>query len=321
MRRRPNTRYRSGTYRTTQTRSNTNRNKTNITYQKIDISKRSNRVYVLLIILSFIMAVSLILDMSVTKARDNIQTQPDNNKTVTEVTTQTSTEITTEATTEKAFEDTTSAPLSAEDMTKVNNYYKNTAFVGDSIMLGFSTYVASNNSVPQFLKDSVFLAASSFGVGAANNNKQLMYKGQSVTLLDGLKAVNPDKIFINLGVNELNGVSAEKVGEKYAQLIDKIETALPESDIYILGVTPFVEGKETSTYNNDGINEFNNYLKSNQNNWGVTYLDFPSVFKNSKGYLPAELSSDNRIHHNDKAYKLWVNFFEDLAINGTKNYI
>ncbi len=271
---------------------------------------RGSRVYVLLAIMAVIMFFSIIIDMT----KDNTD---NNTKMAADIVSEENNNIEnkTDTVSEEETETTTILVLSAEQEKQVERFYKNTVFVGDSIMSGFATFAASNNEVPDFVKNLTFLAASSYGVDAALNGKTIMYKGESRPLIENLEIINPDKIFINLGVNELDGVSAEKVGEKYEKLIKQIREKLPDTGIYIMGVTYFVEGKETDTYNNNGIRAFNDYIKSHSSEWVVTYLDLPSRLSNKKGYLPAELASDGRIHQNSEAYKIWVDFLKETAIN------
>lgn len=281
------------------------------------MKKRSSRVYVLLIVLSVIMFFSFIIDMTVPKPEQNTDSEQadtvmnNDNFDSDENMSEENTEVTTE------FVEETTRLLTASEQTKVNNFYKNTVFVGDSIMLGFSTY-SLKSEAPEFVKNLTFLAAASYGINAAISGGTLIYEGEGRTLIENLEIIQPEKIFINLGVNELDGVPAEKVGEKYEKLIESIHNALPEARVYILGSTYFVEGKETDTYNNGGIKEFNKYLSSHSEEWSVTYLPLGDRLANNKGYLPAEYSSDGRIHHNDRAYRVWVNFLEDFALGNIR---
>ena len=208
--------------------------------------------------------------------------------------------------------------MSAADEKIVRDFYNNTVFVGDSIVAGFASFVSINDYVPEYIKDIKFLSAASYGIDAALNNKTLIYEGQAGTLIDNLKKINPDKVFINLGVNELDGVDAEKVGKKYKELISNIQSEIPDTDIYILGVTYFVEGKETKTYTNDGIRAFNKYISDNADDWGVTFLDFGKYMSNSKGYLPDNYSSDGRIHHNNRAFRRWISYLQEIALDYSK---
>ncbi len=291
--------------------------------------KRSSRVYVLLAIISVIMIGSVITDITTNKTSNTmnqkkIETADSNNNSsdrtydrdiepVSEE--NSSVGNTTEAVSDRTTE--TSTKLTAEEIVKISQFYKNTVFVGDSIMSGFAVYT-STDAAPKFTKNLTFLAASSYGVDAALNGKTLIYKGQARTLVENLEIINPNKIFINLGVNELNGVSAKTVGEKYEKLINNIKKSVPKAEIYTLGVTYFVEGKETSTYNNDGIREYNEYIKSHSKNWGTNYLDLGKYLSNDKGYLPDEYASDGRIHHNEKAYGEWVKFLQNVALGKIK---
>lgn len=274
------------------------------------MKSRSSRVYVLLAILSVIMFCSLIADITVDKTSEHI------NKNITSENTENNNinNIENTSQTEDSTETTTALVLTSAQELTVSNFYKNTVFVGDSIMSGFATY-SSTKEAPEFIKNIIYLSARSYGVDAAINNKGIIYKGESRPLIENLELIKPEKIFINLGVNELDGVPAEKVGKKYEELIKNIKASLPDSQIFVMGVTYFVEGKETLTYNNGGIKEFNNYLKSHSSSWGVTYLDLASKLSNEKGYLPAEYASDNRIHHNNTAYGVWVEFLEEIALN------
>lgn len=285
---------------------------------------RGSRVYVLLAIMTVIMFSSMLVDMFADETSDSGTTVMNNtavksdeaqklieeNETTTEesfVIMEEETETTTEEETE------TTTTLTSDQKKKIEKFYNNTVFVGDSIMTGFAYYSALDEA-PEYVKNLKFLAASSYGINAALKGRQIMYEGQSKILLDGLKEINPSKIFINLGINELDGVAAENLGGKYEELIGKIKEICPKAKIYIIGVTYFVEGKETSTFNNKGIRAFNAYIKQNADDWGITYVDLPKKLSNEKGYLPTELSSDNRIHHTNDAYRIWVDFFNEFAL-------
>lgn len=273
-------------------------------------------MYVLLGIMSFIMAIAFIANIIFPKTGENIFQK----NTYTDFNTNNKDEVLTDSdnTVIEATSETTTLELTAEQKQTVVDFYKNTVFVGDSIMSGFAMY----SKEPEIMNEITFLSAASYGVDAALKNTGIMYQGESKPLIEHLKVINPDKIFINLGVNELNGVPAKKVGDKYGQLIENIKEAVPDSDIYVMGVTYFVEGKETETYNNATIREYNSYIQENAENWGITYIDLPSKLSDSKGYLPAEWSSDGRIHHNQAGYDQWMTLLKETALkysNTTNN--
>jgi hypothetical protein len=75
-----------------------------------------------------------------------------------------------------------------------------------------------------------------------------------------------------------------------------------------------VDGKEKEKFTNDGIRAFNRYISSNSEEWGITYLDLASRMADDKGCLKAEYSSDGYVHHNVAGFKVWDNFFEEVAL-------
>lgn len=204
-------------------------------------------------------------------------------------------------------------------------FYNNSVFVGDSIMAGFAGY-ASSSEAPEFLKKAVFLASVSYGVGdalkpAGNGVVHPMYKGVSQPVTTSIAEIKPERIFINLGINELNGVSAERVGKKYGQLIEKIKEASPNSKIYVISLTYIVNGKEKEHFTNAGIKVYNQYLESHCKEWGATYLDLASKMTKDGNSLPAEYSSDSYVHHNKAGYALWVQFLKIQLLNISINKI
>ena len=210
----------------------------------------SNRVYVLLLILIGILTAAFFIG-GYRRANGNIDEYGN------EITEGTSSEnVSAEGTTV----DTSNVEAVAE------KFYNNSVFVGDSIMAGFAGY-ASSSEAPEFLKKAVFLASVSYGVGdalkpAGSGVVHPMYKGVSQPVTTSIAEIKPERVFVNLGINELNGVSAEKVGKKYGQLIEKIKEASPNSKIYVISLTYIVNGKEKEHFTNAGIKVYNQYLES-----------------------------------------------------------
>lgn len=278
------------------------------------MNKRANRVYWLLFIMILILIMSIIIDIIRTKKHEN----DENTVQVVEVTTQT--ETTTESTTEETTtaEDTTEGTTIDEAQANqiLKDFYDGQVFMGDSIMDGFARYVPKTEA-PEWLNDIVFLTKVSWGISSALDDDGPMYQGKSQNVCDSLSAINPERIFINLGINEMNGLgtpgySIEKLLNTYGEVISAIQEAVPESTIYVINITPCTEEGETAIFSNDTIKEFNEELKTETAVWGVEYLDLAGEFGD---VLDPEYSNDNFVHHNDKAYsEIWVPFFRNLAL-------
>lgn len=281
------------------------------------MNKRANRVYWLLAIMLFIFFMSIVIDCiraGIRNSQGESVITEDNLEVSTEGT---SIEITTENTTFNIETTETTSKLSDDDIQKVKDFYKGQVFVGDSIMSGFANYTSTDDA-PEWLNDVIFLSKVSWGISAAlNDNNGIFYQGKTQGLFTTLEQIKPKKIFVNLGINEMNGLgspgySVDKLINKYGELITKIKKASSTSNIYILNITPCTEKRETATFSNATIREFNKEVENKAKTWGVTYLDLAGEFGD---VLSSELSTDG-VHHNNKSYtEKWVPFFEGFALN------
>lgn len=279
------------------------------------MNKRANRVYWLLLIMMLIFGFSMAIDGIRADKHKNNQVKNTDGQVITEITT---VESTTEISSEN-IESTEVTTLSDEAAKlKINNFYSGQVFMGDSIMSGFATYT-STKEAPEWLNNVIFLSKVSWGISSVlGDNNGPMYQGKSRNIRESLSMINPQRIFINLGINEMNGLgspgySIDKLIGKYGELITGVKEAAPNSKIYIINITPCTEERETPMFSNTVIKEFDKALEESTKTWGVTYLDLASEFGD---VLEPELSSDNFVHHNNKAYsEKWVPFLENVALN------
>lgn len=279
------------------------------------MNKRANRVYWLLLIMMLIFGFSMAIDGIRADKHKNDQIENTADQVTTEI-------ITVESTTEissENIESTEVTTLSDEAAkVKINNFYSGQVFVGDSIMSGFATYT-STKEAPEWLNNVIFLSKVSWGISSVlGDNNGPMYQGKSRNISESLSMINPQRTFINLGINEMNGLgspgySIDKLIGKYGELIAGIKEAAPNSKIYIINITPCTEERETPMFSNTVIKEFDKALEESTKTWGVIYLDLASEFGD---VLEPELSSDNFVHHNNKAYsEKWVPFLEKVALS------
>lgn len=275
------------------------------------MNKRANRVYWLLLIMIFIMGVCILADEK--RGQDDTETIGNS-----EITTsiEQSTEQTSESYTENVSEGNTETTTAA-DINVLTSYYKNTVFTGDSIMTGFATYISGRKTAPVWLKQCTYLAKTSWGIAdALKGTNGPMYGGKAQDIAASISQIKPEKIFVNLGINEMNGLgspgySIEKLNGKYGELISKIKAAAPNARVYILSITPCTAAKETSMFNNATIKKFNQSLADKAQEWGVDYLDFAAEFGE---VLSPEYANDG-IHHTEKSFtEKWIPYFEKLAV-------
>ena len=93
------------------------------------------------------------------------------------------------------------------DPEKINKYYGESVFVGDSVMLGFSDYCEYKGE--GFLGDPYFLVAGSFSLYHAlsdSSNAILpLFRGEKTKIEDAVSQMNDVKrIFLFFGINDFN---------------------------------------------------------------------------------------------------------------------
>ncbi len=198
----------------------------------------------------------------------------------------------------------------------VDAYFDGSVFVGDSIMLGFRNYAMKRQDT--FLSRINFLAAGSFSANNAlwevdNKSVHPVYQGEQRQVWESIAMMGSDKVFLMLGMNDLNITGLEGTCEKYKELIGKIEESSPDAEINIMSMTYVLEGKEAGKLENDTIREYNEMLKemAEDNGWG--YVDVAEALADGNGDLAEEYCSDGFAHQNPDAYDVWVAALREYA--------
>ena len=191
-----------------------------------------------------------------------------------------------------------SNPVSASDA-KDSSYLDSCAFVGDSIMEGFSAY--------GFLPENQVFASVGLNPYQLNTNAIQTYYG-SVTALSAVLYAKPENLYIMMGMNgvawDINNDMTSEIGT----FIDNVKASLPSVNIYLMSVTPVSAEREAKASAADGkilnsqIDDFNSSLLSLANEKNIHYLDVNSYLKGSNGCLPSDVTSDG-IHISKAVYE------------------
>ena len=208
------------------------------------------------------------------------------------------------------------AEAQEENAEEIDAYFDDSVFVGDSIMLGFRNYAMKRQDT--FLSRMGLLAAGSFSANNAlwdvgGESVHPVYQGEQRQIWDSISLMGSKKVFIMLGMNDLNITGLEGTCEKYQELIGKIQEANQEAEIHILSMTYVLRGKEAGKLNNDTIREYNGMLKemADENGWG--YVNVADALADENGDLAEEYCSDGFAHQNPEAYDVWVSVLRKYA--------
>jgi len=192
------------------------------------------------------------------------------------------------------------------------SYFDDVVFIGDSVSKKLDYYDMENDC----LGNAIFLTSISLGVanclwGLYNSNEvHPMYNGTKMRAPDAVIASGRSKVYIMLGMNDLNTYGVDGTLEKLKELISEIKTGNPAAEIFMQSVTPIYGNKIEVT--NELVNSYNTALSElcRQNKWN--YLDVASVLRDdTTGGLPLKYCGDPEamgIHFNSDACQVWVNY-------------
>lgn len=140
--------------------------------------------------------------------------------------------------------------------------------------------------------------------------KKIVNLGYSGDTINGMtqrinmvKNVSPEKIFLMIGINGLNNDNFEICVKQYSTLLETIQEAVPDSEIYLQSVLP-VCGEKEKTCSNSTIEKFNKELEKLSAEYNITYIDLFSVFS-EKNKPNTKLYKDD-VHINTEGYKVWA---------------
>ncbi|MCD8012977.1 MAG: GDSL-type esterase/lipase family protein [Lachnospiraceae bacterium] len=176
---------------------------------------------------------------------------------------------------------------------------KVTVFAGDSITTGL--YASSYNGISKIGISGSLQVVAYTGINTGNFQTKAAFG--SLTCLSKIISYNPTRVYIMLGMNEVEYVSPDTSVANYKKIIQKIQSSCPNADIVVLSVSPVSASVAARRKGFQQISTLNSKLKSMARKCGCRYYDFTAAFKDSSGYLKPEYSGGDGIHWNMKGYQ------------------
>ena len=193
-------------------------------------------------------------------------------------------------------------------------WFDDAVFVGDSVTLKLS-YYADNGS----LGNATFLCAGSLGYNNAQmglyeeGNVHPVLYGEKVTVVGGLSQLQPKKIFVMLGMNDIGLYGVDGAIEGMKTLTSQISQSCPDAMIYIQSVTPMLENMQLTDLNNRTIAEFDSKVQPICQQRGYIYLDIASAVEDGSGALIYDYCGDPTamgLHFSDAGCDAWVSYLK-----------
>lgn len=205
--------------------------------------------------------------------------------------------------------------------------FDNALFVGDSIMEGIRQYVAARRQEGEALGTARFLT-STMGisladlVGDRSPGVQFSYKGEEQPLEDIVADINPRRVFLLLGLNDLasdpDPVVLDVV-DRYIDLISQLRSTCPGVEFIVVTNPPKVASQWLPDYTanrnfgNELIGDFVDELKAACGEWDIEYVDAYEALRDEQGALPDQLCRDGFLHLNHQGAAVVVEALEAFA--------
>ena len=164
----------------------------------------------------------------------------------------------------------------------------------------------------EFFADAAMLGNSLVdGMMLCSGLKVAYYGGTSKTVfnnrLNELLQKQYGKVYIQFGINEVGG-SKENFINGYRKIIQRIQEAMPEADIYVMAITPVTQKRDAEgMFTMRRIGEFNEALYELAKETGCWYLDTCTLLCDDSGYLPQAYGGwDGSPHLAVEGYQAWA---------------
>lgn len=174
------------------------------------------------------------------------------------------------------------------------SWFDDCVIIGDSNMDLLSLY----NECTGGVGNAEFISGTSLGYANAQWDiddeyaVHPFYKGEKVRLEDAVTLTHANKVIIGMGMNDLDNFGPQGSMPGVESFMEKFMVKSEGAEIYMLGVFPMIESKESDIVNNDMIREFNSLLSSYASSHGITFIDPFNDLSNKKGKLPDRLCID-----------------------------
>jgi lysophospholipase L1-like esterase len=201
-----------------------------------------------------------------------------------------------------------------------DEFFRDSVFVGDSVMKGFCNYVMRQEA--GFLSDPQFLVSGSYSLRMAltpvdQKTIHPVYQGEQRLIQDSLQMMGAKKVFLFFGLNDLGMNDVEFVYRAYQKFIGLLEEACPDIEVYVISTTYMRIGSEKSDLNNTNIRTLNKLMKTASDIWReYGYIDIADYLLDEEGGLREDYCSDGYVHQTPAAYDVWTHILRCYASGG-----
>ena len=122
--------------------------------------------------------------------------------------------------------------------------------------------------------------------------------------LDGVLNLQPKRIFLMIGINDLLFHPPQRVLDNYKIIVERIQNHTSHIDLYVQSLLPINNEVRVVPIANAAVVAVNAGIEALAIEKGIPYINLHPYFTDANGQLAASLTSDG-VHLNGKGYLLW----------------
>ncbi|MDE5965581.1 MAG: hypothetical protein K2G89_01945 [Lachnospiraceae bacterium] len=184
-------------------------------------------------------------------------------------------------------------------------YQRVTVFAGDSVMTGISIC----GSVKNIDIGGVKKVVAYKGLGTLTFQTKGVFGGK--TGVEKLISYKPYRIYIMLGMNEIEWQKPDSMIKHYREIIEQLQEESPDTDIVLLAVSPVSKSVLSRRKGFRRIPEYNKKLKKLAKEYGLEFFDYTADYKTPEGTLN-DYNGGDGIHWSAKGYNHFADILEKL---------
>ncbi len=190
------------------------------------------------------------------------------------------------------------------------NYFEDIVFCGDSLTygLGLDSRYLGNYSVVAWGGLGVYDYLDFKSKPCFNKSEELK------SPIEWLTEMQPSVVYIMLGTNGIAVWSNELHINLYNEMLDRIESAIPNATIVLVGIPAWASFKNTETFNGQKVDNFNMMLLETAYARGHYYLNFGDATRDENGNIRDELCSTDGIHWQKACKELYLKYIRTHTI-------
>lgn len=177
------------------------------------------------------------------------------------------------------------------------SYIDSTLFLGDSNTARFMRITSDNGST--FTTKNNTIGVVGMGIDAISSLRCMQFSTGTFTMPEAVKILQPQRILITFGTNNLNGSSTDATSfiDRYSAQIQAVADAYPSADIIINSIPPVAKRRSYPNVTMTQIDAYNKAIATmcQQKNW--KYLNSAETLKDSaSGYAKEGYTISDGLH-------------------------